>query len=272
MVSMEEVRALTGLGLTGSQAKVYLALVKIGQERASSIWKSFRRGGGGARQDIYRILSELQELGLVERIIAKPTEFRAVPPEECASILIQRRKDEIAELQKQASKMLQHLERTRTKETFKNEPAQYVLIPEGEALLFRLKKAIKNAQSNIDFICPREAFLKGLLWAAEVYEKALRRGVKIRWIYEKPEDLNSLPECVQALMKNPSFKLRAVPNSLNMKYWIYDTKEVFIATHPKTGVAESPVLRSNNPSLVELAYNYFEIMWITAMETSPSQH
>jgi len=100
MITQEEARALTGLGLTGSQAKVYLALVKVGQARASTLWASL--SGGVARQDIYRILSELQKLCLIEKVIVKPTEFRPLPIEECFSFLLQRRKDETAKLQKQA--------------------------------------------------------------------------------------------------------------------------------------------------------------------------
>jgi len=35
---------------------------------------------GVARQDVYRVLLELQKLGIVEKIIATPNRFRALPP------------------------------------------------------------------------------------------------------------------------------------------------------------------------------------------------
>jgi len=94
----------------------------------------------------------------------------------------------------------------------------------------------------------------------------MRRGVKIRWIVEKPKDIKSWPEIVQTLMKNPSFKLRIVVKPPEARLGIFDNKEVFIATHPTTMATESSALWTNNPTLLRLVNEYFEKMWITALE------
>lgn len=161
--------------------------------------------------------------------------------------------------------MLQKLKRTNTKETLEEETSCYVLIPAREALLFRLKNAIENAQRSIDYICSCKAFRPELFILCGELKKAMRIGVKIRWIIDKPEDMNSWSE-LKAFTKNPSFRLRTISDFPSVRFHIYDKKEVFIDSYPKTEAAQSPSLWTNNPSHVELAHNYFETMWKTALE------
>lgn len=261
--AQEEVRALTGLGLTRSQAKVYFALVKLGKAKASVICNSFQ--GMVARQDIYRVLSELQKLRLIEKVVVRPAEFRPLPVKECFSILVQRRKSEIAELQKQANKVLQNLKKTSTKEAFADKTSQYVLIPEGEALLFRLKKAIENTQTSIDYTCPWKQFLQASFMLGECLKKAMEKNVNIKCIIDKPEDANLWPK-VEAFTKKPSFHLRTISDFPSARLWIYDKKEMFISSYPKTDAIESPALWTNNPYLIEIMEKYLQIMWNQATE------
>jgi hypothetical protein len=54
--------------------------------------------------------------------------------------------------------------------------------------------------------------------------------------------------------------------SPNTVIGIYDKKEVFIVIDPKEGLFDSPALWSNNQSLITVVKDYFEILWLTAME------
>jgi hypothetical protein len=45
-----------------------------------------------------------------------------------------------------------------------------------------------------------------------------------------------------------------------------DEKEVFIIAEPTVELSESPALWSNNSSLVNIVEDYFEILWMTALE------
>ena len=55
------VEVLVGLGLSGRQARVYLALLKKGDARAQPLARLARV----PRQEVYGLLLELQQLGLV---------------------------------------------------------------------------------------------------------------------------------------------------------------------------------------------------------------
>jgi sugar-specific transcriptional regulator TrmB len=92
----EYVSTLTDLGLSTTQAKLYLALAKLDGQTAQEI----SRTAEVARSDVYRVLAELEEAGFVEKIISKPERFRSISVDDLVSNLIQKRIKETAELQK----------------------------------------------------------------------------------------------------------------------------------------------------------------------------
>jgi hypothetical protein len=47
---------------------------------------------------------------------------------------------------------------------------------------------------------------------------------------------------------------------------IYDNKEILIVLNPEKDLSESPALWSSNSSIVAAMQDYFDILWITAME------
>ena len=75
---------LIQLGLTPNQSKLYLSLLRNG----NSTGRTLSKETSFARQEVYRILEELHDRGLVEKSIATPTEFRAIKVQEAISILV----------------------------------------------------------------------------------------------------------------------------------------------------------------------------------------
>jgi sugar-specific transcriptional regulator TrmB len=65
----ENTDLLLGLGLTLNQAKIYLAILKLEKTTVSEVAKFSKV----RREDVYRILPSLEKMGLVERLLGKPT-------------------------------------------------------------------------------------------------------------------------------------------------------------------------------------------------------
>jgi sugar-specific transcriptional regulator TrmB len=256
----EDVEALTCLGLTVLQAKVYLALTSSGKATIKTISKT----ANVARQDIYRLVAELQELGIVEKIIAAPNEFRAIPLRDGTNILLKRKQKENSDAHKKALKLIQRHKDENTNAQPEEEKPQFIMIPEKKALTLRLKEPIETAQESIDSTCSWKKFPNELGILAEAVEKALRRGVKIRFVIEKPEHTNSLPKTAQVFMKNPYFKLRTIPYPPTGILCIIDKKEVLLATSTAGSTVGSPALWTSNPSLLAIVQEYFEQMWLTS--------
>ena len=82
MSNDENTDLLLGLGLTLNQAKVYLAILKLERTTASEVAKFSKV----RREDVYRILPSIEKMGLIERLLGKPSRIRATPISDALSL------------------------------------------------------------------------------------------------------------------------------------------------------------------------------------------
>jgi sugar-specific transcriptional regulator TrmB len=262
-VEEEATQILNRLGLTGAQAKVYLALLKL--EKATA--KTISDNSKVARQEVYRILVELEAKSLVERIIAVPNKFKPVSIEKGLSFLIGEKREEVADVQKEANKLsikIRTLVKTRENKRGKSQTgeSEFVLIPENKALLLRMEKAVDATQKSIAVIYPKEPFLQLLFNLSDKFKDALERGVKIRCLLNEPLEANSCtPATVQAIADNPLFEIRIISETPKENFWIYDEKEVFVSTCPVYDYRLFPVLWTTATPLIGISENYFNTLW-----------
>lgn len=253
------VQTLIELGLTRLQAKTYLALATFGKANVKTISKS----SSVARQDIYRIMSALQKLGLAEKIIAKPTIYKATPIKEGLSILLQKRKEKIAELQKKTSSLLDTFQANNAEIALQEGSMQFMVTSEISLLHKMHKKLTGAAQTSIDIVIPLNFVEVMLSNESRCFKRAIRRGAKMRILAQKTEG-ETMPRKPQALAEKPFFELKYLytPDQLGMH--IFDRKEVTLCVSEKGGV---PSLWSSNSNIVKLATNYFDCMWNKAEES-----
>ena len=208
-----------------------------------------------ASQDVYRLLSELQEKGLVEKIISKPTLYKATPPNEGLSILLQKKKEEYNEAKKQAKILSKDFHRNGNPTVLK-ENVEFIITSEMEQLLKLHNRLADMTKNSIDFVCAANE--KILYEYCEKYiKRAIKRGVKVRVIAQKEKE-ETIVGSPNALLKKPLFGLRylsetAIPFGMH----IFDNQEVILA------VSQDPIpsLWTNSPHVVKLAEIYFENFW-----------
>ncbi|MCL5876454.1 MAG: PAS domain S-box protein [Candidatus Bathyarchaeota archaeon] len=140
----------------------------------------------------------------------------------------------------------------------------FVLIPEGDALTLRLQKAVEKTQKTINVMLSQKRLLPWLL-NDETVENALKRGIIVRVLTDQSNRL-TMPKDVIALEKKHSFEIRYTKMPLSICFRIYDGKEAFLTTATFTDCKETPIVWSNNSSFVELAQNYFDAAWFSAVE------
>jgi sugar-specific transcriptional regulator TrmB len=253
-------QTLTSLGLTLSQAKAYVALLRLQCATASAAAKL----SGIPRQDIYRVLSELQTIGLTEKTFATPAKYKPTPLSITIAYLLENKAQAYKKTEANALQLLQTLAEC-THETSQDSDAQFILIPPKKAVVERIRCAIDRAQKSVDLILSWKRYAQG---ATSVYLKecmeACNRNVKFRVIAESPpKQAASLLETTM-LKKKPQWRIRYIPECPRTVLGIYDGKEVFIIIDPKADLHKSSALWSNHPSIIELSRSYFEVMWITA--------
>lgn len=260
----QDIELLVAAGLTIAQAKVYLTLMKLGKEKATNIWKDSQV----ARQDIYRILSELEAKGLIEKILAKPTQYTALPLPDMFSVLLDNRLQEYEETKRKAKNMVDRYKRAYQPETTEG---YHIKILSGKTAVHRfINEKLRLVEKTIDIVDTWGKF-RHLIWLyADIYERAANKGIFVRVITDKPEKGLDAPEIVGIIKKKNCCELRHVDFKPKPNVVIQDNKMVLINCSQTRNPDEVTCLISNNPSLVSVIRDYFEVMWTKVAKRNES--
>ena len=259
MLEEGEVQALTDLGLTGRQAKVFYVLLKF----ECSTARALANASGLARQDTYKILDELQTLGIVERQITVPTKFTAVPIQDALSILLNHKIKQESDLETKTINLINNI-KTQNRRAVEDKEPKIFLIPEGETVVLNLRKAIQSTQKSIDIASSSRSLPQIMFFLKKDLERAVGRGVKIQCLTDVLEDEQSHLAEFFALKDIPIFEVRAVLNHSTTRFYVFDKKELAVVLSSEKDIAKSSVLWLCGTSLLEAFQDYFEMLWLKA--------
>ncbi len=251
----ESLNTLIGLGLNGSQAHVYLALLELGTVSVREVSKLRRI----PRPDAYRAIISLEDLGLIQRVVANPTKYTALPIKDVISILMAKKDIENFELHKKATVLYEEYKEKRVSNSTPDDTHQFILIPNGDALKHKLQKMGDSAQKSIYAVLTQKKLLPWILYD-ETVGKALERGLTVKILTERN---SGLIESLAELEKQYAFQIRYTIVPLFVNFRIYDNREVVLVVE-SSEINPSPVVWSNNPGFVELAASYFTVEWSAA--------
>jgi CheY-like chemotaxis protein/predicted transcriptional regulator len=135
---------LTDYGLTEVQAKVYYHLLRLGRTSATKVTREI----GVHRAEVYRVLRELAEKGLVtEHKGKRPTVFIPTPPEEALDILLQQQAKTLQRLRKGKPKLVgwlnSHAELKKTRPSV-------LLIDDDETIRKSLSRTLTKEGFSVD--------------------------------------------------------------------------------------------------------------------------
>jgi sugar-specific transcriptional regulator TrmB len=259
--SEEAIDTLKELGLSTVQAKTYIAIAKI---EFSSI-KEIASISGVPRTDLYRSIHELEKKGLVERVISKPSKFKAVSIDECVDVLYQRLFEKNLKLQKKILRLCHNFRKEEGAHSAEDSSSIYVLVPRSRAVK-RVGKAINGTNESIEVVSSWLRFSSAMFMFAHELGKAWNRGVRCRFVVQRPESAEAVSHDLEEYRADQHCKFRFIPASPQTAVTIFDGKEVVIIENPAAPLKGSDVLWSNNRSLVSMAKEFFEILWITGKE------
>src|SRR4030067_1135420 len=126
MANDENTELLLGLGLSLNQARVYLAILKLEKTTVGQVAKFSKV----RREDVYRILPTLEKMGLIEKLMGKPTEIRATPISDALTFLVAEEKSKSDERLLGMRKTVKRLSLKDWKQPLPGEESVYRLIGE----------------------------------------------------------------------------------------------------------------------------------------------
>ena len=151
MSNDENTDLLLGLGLSLNQAKVYLAILKLEKTTVGQVAKFSKV----RREDVYRILPSLEKMGLIERLLGKPTEVRATRISDALSLLVAEEKDKSDERIVGMRSIVQKLSLKDWKQPLPEEESIYILIAEKKSILAKTSELIRNSKKEVALIADK---------------------------------------------------------------------------------------------------------------------
>jgi sugar-specific transcriptional regulator TrmB len=246
---------LIELGFTQTQAKLYLALLKM--ETADG--RTLSNYTNLPRPEVYRTLDELQRKGLVEKEIAQPLRFRATPIQHGLQMLMTQKFDECKEIQEKTEAFIREIEISQ--DIIEAQEHKIVMIDRKERIIQKVREQHDNAQQSVNIRTTMQRLLQFLHSSLENLVRALDRGVHYRVLVQEAVHENSLNEDIRALLSKPSFELKVTKDTCSVTAVVFDGREVNFALYPSKSISETPIIWTNHPSLIRLFQEHFENVW-----------
>ncbi len=262
----EETADLFGLfGLSRTQAKVYTALNALGVATASEIATLSKI----RREEVYRIMPELEGRGMIISKLDAPRKFAATEPKTALKILVQTKVEamqrEIGALEQKQDDLIARLEQT----SFGiYEEKSVEALSKQDNVEMRLTQMVRKATDQILFVGSLEQMRKTVEdMQGGVNQIKLRAVLDIGDIKDQasePEGLSVLKHLLLVAARgNCSVELRQVKGqSFNLV--VVDVKEA-IWGEPKADGADHKVLWTNDPTQVGILRRAFDNLWQEAL-------
>jgi sugar-specific transcriptional regulator TrmB len=252
----EHVETLVKLGLTSLQARIYLTILTLQKANVGKVSTAAEI----ARPDVYRVLPTLEKIGLVRKVIATPIMYEATPLKEGCQMLLERKKQEYEEAEQKSTELIERFDAENHSLLDENCVETFCLVNSRQLMIERVSLADSTAEKGIDVI-GRWGVIRGLVFSnTDIYEKAMKRGVRIRFIIDNPPNNNDT--IIRKWCNgSPLFELRYLTEKLPIRGAIYDGKTANMCVRTIQDQELTPSLWSNNPEFVKLLLNYFESLW-----------
>jgi sugar-specific transcriptional regulator TrmB len=266
-LSEKLIRELTSFGLSGNEAKVYLALLQLKKASARTIAKL----SNVPRQEIYRVLPQLERLGMIEVVVDKPTKFLAIDPEEVLSELIAHKQEatakQIHELRRKKTALENELKKIEGKSSrlVRAEPVRFVVISGQHLINQKIQEMLRNAKNEVLWVVPKLEIRRAVIYDRDkMLRGCAQRHVKIRILTEIDDkdlkEVNRLGEFCE---------IRHVSGLMSLTT-IVDNKELMIgsAVHVGEDLTKGELMHelwTNDSSHIDIMKSFFEKLWSDAI-------
>lgn len=238
-------------GLTHLQAKIYVSIYILGEVPVRAIVDF----GQMHKVEVYRVLEELEDLGVVDRIIAHPVRYRARQPEEVVKNLLIPNVERLARLGEVKSEVLDWFHSLKCAEHDKKQSDDCFELLKGKFVLRRVTEMLARAATEVLFIsCPLEDVLKSDVLKS--FNRAVAKGIRIRVVLrvEKQD-----ADVVRQMRRSRNVSIR---HSDGVYSWIVivDGREIVFGSAP-SALPDEKFLYTRNRRFIHHYIQLFKILY-----------
>lgn len=248
---------LVGLGLTSRQSRVYLALITAGSCGARVI----ARLADIHRQEVYSLLIELQQFGLVRQNMTVPISYTPLPLIDTIELLLEEKTNDLSEVTRKAKQLVNKLSLSSPISTI-NLPVKpcFGVVSQGERGR-KYQATIEQTQCSIDALISWVRFKQLCFHFERQLKDALKREVIIRILTEKPPN-HHLPKWVDTvLQKYSTFQVKTLSNAPEAAVTVFDHTQIALAYNSNSSFTEGPDFWSSHQAFLTSYEIFFNSIW-----------
>jgi HTH-type transcriptional regulator, sugar sensing transcriptional regulator len=252
---------LVSLGLTGYEARTYLALISRDRYTAAQL----ARESGVPRQRIYDVLAALTERGLVRPLPGRLVRYTAVDPASAIERLMAAHRAEFSRLEQVTAGLVEALVPAWTHGREETDPLDYVeVIRDQEILVDRFEELLAEADHEILSIAKLPYVISDNPTSLDTARRLTANGGRVRAIYESAalEDPSFVAELGRFVAAGEESRLATrVP----MRMCIADGARVLMSLRdPVAGTTSTTNILIDHSALAQCLTYAFETMWSQA--------
>ena len=244
---------LEELGLSSSESQVYLALLRTSGGLGAS---AVANAAGIQRTGIYPILDALLEKGMVERGAGYGGRFTAVAPKRALPSLIAREKEELANRERLAGELADKLESVVEAIDPTAEVEVIQVLRDPRLISERFERLELEAERQIEIFC-KPPVIGRIDNPAQT--KAMRRGVRIRSVYEQSALDDPALEPYLSKWVAAGEEARFYDGELPHKLAVFDRQSVLMPLVAPSGQGSTLFIR--HPQLAMSLGMLFDSFW-----------
>ena len=245
---------LKEIGLTESEKKVYLALLRLGTSTRNNIVKE----SGISGSKVYEVLEKLQEKGLISTFIEnKIKNFKPTNPNQLLNYLEQK-KEEISSLEKQAKLAIPGL-LSLFNSSKEDQEVEILSGLKGLEIVFREQVEILKPGETCYVLGGTKGIDEGIMWSffQKIHVLREQKKIKTNMLFNKIQ--KNTVEKLYSHKQFPGTKTKYIEHTSPVAINIYKDRTVIIVFGRKT---TSIYIKSSE--VAQSFLEYFQMMWKTA--------
>lgn len=246
---------LEEIGLTKTEIKIYLSLLKLGQSTTTKIVKDAKIYAS----KVYEFLDKLIQKGLVSYVIkSNKKHFSATEPEFLKEFLKEKQR-EIQEQQKEISNILPQLKAIKKSGEDTIQSEIYEGLRGVKSVYEKIISTLQKGETQYIIGAPRIAneLIEGFL--LDWHKRRIKKGIKCKYIYDSDvRDYGRIRE------EMPLTKVRYLPKKIASPVWIEIFKDNIVIGHIKGKNAVLFLIKDKE--IVQGYLNYFDLIWKSSVK------
>jgi sugar-specific transcriptional regulator TrmB len=259
------IKNLRDLGLTYTQAKVYLAVLS---ESPCTFYR-ISKVSQVPRSEVYRETKYLEDAGLVEKSVSRPIIVNALPVEIALKNLVELKRGEyetyLSKLEK-ASREFVSCNKPRVKcnpERY-HDNVEFMLISKKQAIIAKTKSMLEEAETEVCLRYLPRKLCSFLSLCDGSLNDVLSRKVSVRLMTRDDGFNDGLGHLIKSTigLDNGALEVR-YSSHMPFGLTIIDKKQVLVETAVEDFFSETPMLWTNSKLQLQMLYQDFQNAWVT---------